>query len=125
MLINNTIRIRCYLQYQKYIDYEKEWMPEGIIFYPFMHKRISFEHEKEVRAMIWRAPTKDEEIDFSITTIDDGIFASIDLNVLINAIYVSPTSPNWFYELVCAIVGKFGIDKPIKQSSLANNSPIF
>lgn len=30
----------------QYIDYEKEWFPDGDALYPFMHKRKSFEHEK-------------------------------------------------------------------------------
>jgi hypothetical protein len=29
----------------KYIDYEKEWLPEGNAFYPFLHKRKSLHHE--------------------------------------------------------------------------------
>src|SRR5215470_12532868 len=40
----------------KDIDYETEWVPEGNFFYPFLHKRKSFEHEREVRA-IWQELT--------------------------------------------------------------------
>lgn len=109
----------------KYIDYEKDWMPEGNLFCPFMHKRISFEHERELRALLYRFPTKDEKMDMSVTTIENGIFVSIDLNVLINAIFVSPTSPEWFYDLAQSIVRKYGLDKSVIQSSLAGNSPIF
>ena len=50
-----------------YIDYDKEWLPEGNHFYPFVHKRKSFEHERELRGLIQKIPTKDGCIDHSIT----------------------------------------------------------
>lgn len=34
-----------------YRDYERDLIPEGNLFYPLLHKRKSFEHEQEVRAM--------------------------------------------------------------------------
>jgi len=30
----------------QYIDYEKDWLPEGNALYPFVHKRKSFAHEQ-------------------------------------------------------------------------------
>ena len=36
----------------RYVDYKREWMPEGNFLYPFVHKRKSFEHENELRAII-------------------------------------------------------------------------
>lgn len=35
-----------------YIDYERDLIPEGNSFWPFVHKRRSFEFEQEVRACI-------------------------------------------------------------------------
>ncbi len=35
-----------------YIDYNKEVIPFGNAFYPYIHKRKSFEHERELRAVI-------------------------------------------------------------------------
>ena len=35
----------------KYINYEKEWIPESNPYYPFIYKRLSFEHEKDLRAI--------------------------------------------------------------------------
>ena len=53
---------KAYLGLVNYIDYEKEWLPEGNTFYPFMHKRKSFEHEREVRAIIQEFPVQDNKI---------------------------------------------------------------
>jgi len=37
----------------KYIDYEKEAIPMGNTLSPFLYKRKSFEHEDELRSLIW------------------------------------------------------------------------
>jgi hypothetical protein len=29
------------------------WVPRGVVHWPFLHKRKSFEHEQEVRALIY------------------------------------------------------------------------
>ena len=39
-----------------YIDYQKEWMPEGNMLLPFMCKRLSFKHEQDVRGLIQGHP---------------------------------------------------------------------
>lgn len=49
---------QAFLGVVKYIDYDSEWMPEGNLFYSFAHKRKSFEHERELRALIQDAPPK-------------------------------------------------------------------
>src|ERR1700690_932937 len=36
----------------RYVDYEKDWIPESNPLAPFLYKRKSFEHEHEVRALI-------------------------------------------------------------------------
>jgi len=33
----------------------------------FVHKRLSFSHESELRAVLQRAPTKEKEFDFEAT----------------------------------------------------------
>jgi hypothetical protein len=67
---------KAFLGLVKYIGYESEWLPEGNTFYPFMHKRKSFEHEKEVRAVIQDLPTTDkgvEVVNCSFTLFCQGI----------------------------------------------------
>jgi len=36
----------------KYIDFETEWEPENNLYHPFLSKRKSLEHEKELRAIL-------------------------------------------------------------------------
>jgi hypothetical protein len=109
----------------KYIDYKKDWMPEGNLFYPFLHKRKSFEHERELRALLGRLPVKDDKLDLSLETIQKGISVPVKLEVLVHAVYVSPASEMWFYKLVQSILKKFGLEKSVLQSSISEDSPVF
>jgi len=108
----------------KYIDYDKDWLPEGNKLYPFIHKRKSFEHEKEIRAVISDLPIIDKKLDLNLSKFSHGFYVPIDLEILIEKIYVSPTSPDWFYTLVKSITNKYEIDKDIIKSNLSDN-PVF
>lgn len=103
----------------KYIDFEKDWMPEGNSFYPFVHKRKSFKHEQEVRAIIQEfSYGKNGGIDLSKTPFDDGIYISIDLDILINEIHLAPTCPEWLHEVVKSVTRKYGLNKKVLRSDL-------
>lgn len=81
---------------------------------PFWYKRKSFIHENEVRAVIQH---QDEIERF-------GKLIPTDLNKLIDMIYVSPTAPTWFFEIVEDIVKKYKLNKPVSESAL-NDNPFF
>jgi hypothetical protein len=34
------------------VHYETSWIPESNPLFPFIYKRLSFEHEREIRAII-------------------------------------------------------------------------
>lgn len=53
-----------YIGKVKYIDYKTDLIPEGNLFFPYLHKRKSFEYEHELRAIIGELPTKRGGIDF-------------------------------------------------------------
>jgi hypothetical protein len=98
-----------------YIDYDKEWVPEDSIYNPFLFKRQSFQHEREIRAIIF---AKDNRITCDLKKDNNGLCINLDLNCLIDRIYVSPDSPDWFYELVKDVSTKYGIKKKVSKSSL-------
>lgn len=107
-----------YIQKVFYRDYEKDPMPEGHAIYPFLFKRKSFEYEKELRAIIQQIPLQKDLIDLNENFCNYGIEVNINLNILIEKIYISPFSPSWFYELVKAVVKKYGFNYEVKQSNL-------
>ena len=64
---------KVFLGVVKYIDYEKEWIDAGNLFSPFVHKRRSFEHEREVRALVTKWPTDGKGMDPDRETISHGL----------------------------------------------------
>ena len=88
----------------KYIDYKKHFTSVNGAFW---YKRKSFEHEKEVRAIIRKHDTK-----------ANGIYVPIDINKLILGIYVSPYAQEWFVDVVKSIVRKYRLDVTVSYSQM-------
>jgi hypothetical protein len=116
----------------KYIDYSHGTIPvERNILYPILHKRKSFEYEKEFRAFVFfpkdLCPGKMEpgvKIEYNSDNFPLGIFIPVDINSLLIEIRVAPTSHPWFKELVQSLVDKFDIKLTVKQSIL-DEEPLF
>lgn len=108
----------------KYLDYEVEGIDPRNILSAFVHKRKSFEHEREVRALIMKWPEGEEELDFSRETIGDGLKIRVDIERLIERIYVAPSAPDWFAELVSAVIQRYGYEFEVIHSKL-DEQPLF
>jgi hypothetical protein len=115
---------QIFLGVVKYIDYEKEWITDGNMLSPFVHKRKSYEHEQEVRALVIKWPTGEQGFEFDNETIVDGLRIKADIETLIERIYVAPSTPNWFSELVKAVVNRYGYEFKVEHSKL-NEKPLF
>lgn len=100
----------------RYVDYETEKIPEENVFWAYLHKRKSFEFEHELRAVI--LPSR-ELVSESGEAGVRGLYVPVDLEVLIDKVFVSPTAPAWFTELVASTMNKLGVTKDVVQSSLA------
>ena len=134
----------------KYADYD---CPNFTIdvdngFNSIMHKRASYDYEREYRLVFW-----DKEVTHKYITTQAVEFGSngegslsfgrasigrsaeeieniepkvsfdakCDLNKLINEIYVSPSAPSWFFDIVNNIVKKYEVNVPVNQSKLTND----
>ena len=90
----------------QYIDYTNQLVgPQAA----FWSKRKSFEHEKEVRALIHNFQNFEEK---------EGISIPVSLNHLIDEVYVSPIASQWFVDVVDDITKRYGLDKRVRQSDL-------
>lgn len=108
----------------RYVDYETEWIPESNPLAPFLYKRKSFEHEREVRAVIPLADLK-EILRGKAVENNSGLWRKVDLNRLIEHVHVAPDSPDWFASLVENVTQKYGYQQnTVVKSSLAN-SPLY
>lgn len=99
-------RADVHLGLVRYIDFESDRIPDGRTS-PFLHKRRSFAHERELRGIV----CSDEPL-------DRGLFVDVDLDVLVERVYVAPYAPDWFYELVQRVAERYGLHQPIARSDL-------
>lgn len=97
-----------------YINYDEHTFKEPYFFQYILHKRKSFEHERELRAVLWGDMSEAFRRNNKIT----GISVHCDLNRLIEEIWIAPMSPLWIADLVRAIVRRYGFSFPVEQSVL-------
>jgi hypothetical protein len=99
-----------YIGEVNYIDYKKELIPFDDSFFPFLFKRKSFQYEREVRVIT--------DIGESDLPINEGLKISVDINELIEKIYIHPKSENWYKNLVIQLVKQLGFKFTIEKSDL-------
>lgn len=117
-VLPEKIRNGCFIGRVQYVDHDEDEIPEGNSFTPVMHKRRAFEHEREVRAVIWYGDRGfQEEPDLSGNPL--GLTVDVDLPALVERIFVSPTAPEWFVNTVRRVVADYELDVPVVQSGLA------
>jgi hypothetical protein len=99
----------------KYIDYEKECIPTWNATYQFLYKRKQFENERELRATTILSHPRE------LKDYEMGIYVPVNINILIEVVYLSPKVQKWFCELVKSIMEKYNLHEEVKRSTLANN----
>jgi len=103
----------------KYVDYDKEIIPDDNLLYPYLHKRLSFLHENELRALMQDIPTKGNNVDYSAQPNEEGHWENVNLGHLITEVFIAPTAPTWFKSLVQDVCIKYNFNKEVKQSSIS------
>jgi len=111
-----------------YIDYSTTEFETTLVDHYFMHKRISFKHENEVRVVfmdmeaILSPVRREEELDLKRS----GVSIEIEPESFIDTICVHPYSEDWYEESVRATVACLcpSLKERIKSSSIGTE-PIF
>ena len=104
----------------EYIDYEKDFILGGNMLASIVHKRKSFEHEREVRAAIVKWPALDERA--TAEPIAGGISVDVDLTMLVENVFIAPGAPSWFHALVATVIKDYGFNFALHQSDLYSAS---
>lgn len=108
----------------RYIDYEKDSFPGQNVLYPFVHKRRSFEHEREVRALQWQhAGLTKGPFDDAHAPTDAGIWLHTGLD-FISEIRVLPSAEEWFEEVVRGVIARYALSVPVIRSRM-DAAPLF
>jgi len=102
-----------YIGEVNYIDYKKEYIPFDDSFFPFLFKRKSFQYEREVRVIT--------DVSKQNIKLNDGLKINVDINQLIERIYIHPKSENWYKNLVIELMKQLGFDFDIEKSDLESD----
>jgi hypothetical protein len=120
-----------------YSDYFKDIIDvQNIIFATAMRKRQSFDFEREFRILFWddsslkqSSETREAARRIDEAVLPDGLEFQCDLATLIDEIYVSPRSEDWFRKLVQSVVKTYGLDKEVRCSPMdvqpVHRGPLF
>jgi hypothetical protein len=92
-----------YIGCVNYIDYQTGYFPLNNAYYPVMHKRISFSHEREVRIVksVMKNTAKPD------VPSQIGISVDWDLDKFTENLYVNPYSPEYYFDTVKAVLARF------------------
>jgi hypothetical protein len=109
-----------YLGKVNYLNYKTDHIPSVDMLAPFIHKQIAFKYENEIRVVIIIYPKDDKVInDFSKPSpMQNGLYVPVNIDTVIERIYLAPSTLGWFSDLVSEICSKYGISKPIIPSEL-------
>jgi hypothetical protein len=120
-----------------YVDFNRDWMDEWNIYEAFVIKRPSFFYEAEIRAITClpddhvgkkvfskldmekkKKPISRQRFVDPTELTNNGKYVKVDLEKLINKVYLSPAAPSYFKEAVESIILKYGLRKEIIKSDL-------
>jgi hypothetical protein len=106
-------RTEQYIGEVNYIDYKKEHIPFNDTFFPFLFKRKSFQYEREVRII--------SDVSQNNIELNDGLKIDVDIQQLIEKIYIHPKSENWYKNLVIQLMEQLGFNFSIEKSDLESD----
>lgn len=107
-------QFKQYIGEVNYIDYKKEYIPFNDMFFPFLFKRKSFQYEREIRIISDISGNPNMKI-------NEGLKIDVNLNKLIERIYIHPKSQNWYKRLVIGLVTQLGFNFTIEKSDLESD----
>jgi len=96
----------------QYIDYRVDRVPWNNGLHLALHKRRSFQHEREVRAILFGG--------WNVS----GVKVHVSLPDLLESVYVAPNSPDWLCDLVTAVLRRYGQSIGATRSSLEDR-PVY
>jgi len=115
----NNFPDNVYIGKIRYIDHNSEQFKDDCIdiFEPFMTKRKCFEYERELRAIIWETGNSTKRVN------GGNVLAHVNLNCLVETLYVAPEAPSHIMDLVKSIAIKYNFSATVVKSQLYEEPP--
>jgi hypothetical protein len=98
----------------RYSDYRAGQMQGSLGLGRFFHKRRSFAHEQEFRAVL----QLDMAEEFGVRVPEKGVFVPVDMPRLCEAIHLAPETDEEFRQTVEALITRVGLSIPVLQSEM-------
>ena len=115
----NLLPEECFLGTVRYINYATDFIDWDNGLNYIVHKRRGFEHERELRAVIWN----NANIRGKFALYEgQGLIVPINTDALIESIYVSPDAEPILHEIVEALSRTYGVRGQVYMSR-ANAPP--
>lgn len=110
------------VEYKNYNEFDLEGTSH--LSNPYQYKRKSFEHESEIRAHISKLPPTWREEEPSEDELDTGLSVSVDLEKLIENVFVAPSSKSYVHEAVESVAEEYGLGSDIVAPSNLDERPL-
>ena len=120
--LRDVLDSSCFLGRVEYVDYDAAAISESNLFFPFLHKRRSFSHEREVR--IVKTHVESDDRHYYLSRAPQGLSVPVDLARLVERVYVAPSAKNWYRDLVESVTARYGYSFTVHQSRL-DDEPLF
>jgi len=109
---------KVHLSDVRYIDFNSDAMEIGNFNFPIRYKDKAYSYEEEVRLIHKVNYRGGFTYDWSNEKIESGKNITVDLDLLIEEIVLSPFAPEWFAEIIQDLLEKYGLRKDLKFSYL-------
>lgn len=114
--LDPTEQRRLFVSNVQYIDYDSDYsfqLTGGIanMIAPHFSKRKYFKAEKELRVIYWNTDGK-------YNNTPEGLLFKVDLDKLIESVYVAPQSYSSYRDLIEDLLRKYGLAKEVKKSGI-------
>lgn len=100
----------------RYLDYAAEDMMDRTMLGIFLHKRVEYRDENEVRALLSLRMAQE----FGVPIPDSGVHVRVDLAELIDEVRLWPAATMYEVAAVSDEIRQAGVDCPVSRSTLGN-----
>ncbi len=123
----SNVAERVWIGQINYHDYDTAQPSQNSLYTPMLQKRKSFEHERELRALVMdsdRMNVLRGTWTFEPNPLPGRVIHA-ELSILLERLHIAPNAPQWYYDAVGKVVEAFGYSwLPVVQSDM-EGSPIF
>ena len=102
----------------EYIDWKTVEIPNNHTHSQIAHKSKFYEDERELRAFLMKfvpVQGKKDLVWGGMAPPEKGLFVKVNLDSLIEEVVVKKEAPLGFEDLVADVMGKYGVNKPVKR----------